>query len=87
VTTSGGEWLISMAGAKTERDLALAIFVAKAIDSLWDAARRRLTGRSGSIRHIKRSVVEMAIRVRGCPDKEYDAVTTMIDKETLRAVG
>ena len=38
------EWFITMAGAKTERDLALSLLVANAIESLWDAARRRYTG-------------------------------------------
>ena len=56
-----GEWFISMTGATTERDLALSVLVARAIESLWDVARRRYTGKSGSIRHIKRSVVEVTI--------------------------
>jgi len=56
-----GEWFISMAGVKTEIDLALSLLVARAVESLWDVARRRHTGKSGSIRHIKRSVVETVI--------------------------
>ena len=59
--TSDREWFISLAGAKTDRDLALSVLVARAIDSLWDVARRRHTSKSGSIRRIKRSVVETAI--------------------------
>lgn len=58
-SAASGEWFISMAGVKTEIDLALSLLVARAVESLWDVARRRHTGKSGSIRHIKRSVVEM----------------------------
>ncbi|ORW02654.1 hypothetical protein AWC15_06620 [Mycobacterium lacus] len=57
----GREWFISMTGATTPSDLALSILVARAVESLWDVARRRYTGKSGSIRHIRRSVVELAI--------------------------
>jgi hypothetical protein len=56
-----GEWFISMAGVKTETDLALSLLAARAIESLWDVARRRYTGKTGSIRHIKRTVVETVI--------------------------
>jgi hypothetical protein len=55
------EWFITMAGAKTERDLALSLLVANAIESLWDVARRRYTGRGGAIRQIRKSVVETVI--------------------------
>lgn len=55
------EWFITMAGAKTERDLALSLLVANAVESLWDVARRRYTGRGGSIRQIRKSVVETVI--------------------------
>ena len=37
------------------------MLVARAIESLWDVARRRYTGKSGSIRHMRRSSVETAI--------------------------
>jgi hypothetical protein len=57
----GGEWFISLAAATTDRDLALAVLIAKAIESLWDVARRRYTGKSGQIRHIRRVTVETAI--------------------------
>jgi hypothetical protein len=50
-----------MKGASTERDLALSILMARAVESLWDVARRRYTGESGWIRHIKRPVVELVI--------------------------
>jgi hypothetical protein len=52
------EWFLTMAGAKTERDLALSLLIANAVESLWDVARRRYTGKGGSIRHIRRSIVE-----------------------------
>lgn len=55
------EWFVTMAGTKTERDLALSLLVANAIESLWDVARRRYTGRGGTIRYISKSVVETAI--------------------------
>lgn len=55
------EWFITMAGAKTGRDLALSLLVANAVESLWDVARRCYTGRGGSIRQISRSVVETVI--------------------------
>lgn len=57
----GREWFITMDGAKTDRDLALSLLVANAIESLWAVARRRYTGRAGSIRQISKSVVERAI--------------------------
>jgi hypothetical protein len=56
-----GEWFVSMKGASTERDLGLSILMARAVESLWDVARRRYTGKSGWIRHIKKSVVELVI--------------------------
>jgi hypothetical protein len=56
-----GEWFVSMKGASTERDLGLAILMARAVESLWDVASRRYTGKSGWIRHIKKSVVELVI--------------------------
>jgi hypothetical protein len=56
-----GEWFVSMTGASTERDLGLSILMARAVESLWDVARRRYTGKSGWIRHIKKSVVELVI--------------------------
>ncbi|ANE80997.1 hypothetical protein A7U43_18395 [Mycobacterium adipatum] len=57
----GPEWFMSMAGVKTEQDLALAILVARAVESLWDVARRKYTGKSGSIRQMKKSTAELAI--------------------------
>jgi len=47
---SGGEWFVSMTGAKTEVDLSLAILIARAVESLWAVGRRRFTGKSGAIR-------------------------------------
>jgi hypothetical protein len=58
---NGPQWFMSMTAVKTERDLALAVLVARAVESLWDVGRRRLTGKSGSICQIKKSVVELAI--------------------------
>jgi hypothetical protein len=58
---SDREWFVSMTGAKPEQDLGLSVLIAKAVESLWDVARRRYTGKSGSIRHIRRSAVEMII--------------------------
>lgn len=55
------EWFMSMAGAKPERDLGLSILVARAVESLWDVARRKYTGKGGNIRYIKRSSVELVI--------------------------
>jgi hypothetical protein len=47
---SGGEWFVSMTGAKTEVDLSLAILIARAVESLWAVGRPRFTGKSGAIR-------------------------------------
>lgn len=59
--TSNNEWFVSMTGATTESDLALAVMVAKAVESLWNVGRRRLTGKSGSIFYIRRFAVEAVI--------------------------
>ncbi|SKU21678.1 hypothetical protein [Mycobacteroides abscessus] len=55
------EWFVSMTGATSEQDLALTLMLAKAVESLWDVAARRYTGRSGSVRHIKKRSVELII--------------------------
>lgn len=48
-----------MAEERTERDLALALLAARAIESLWDVARRRYTGASGTVRYIPSAVVRL----------------------------
>jgi hypothetical protein len=58
---NGPQWFMSMTAVKTERDLALAVLIARAVESLWDVGRRRLTGKGGSICQVKKSVVELAI--------------------------
>ncbi|TXH25665.1 MAG: hypothetical protein E6R06_08615 [Mycobacterium sp.] len=59
--TGNGEWFVSMTGATTESDLALAVLIGKAVESLWDVGRRRYTGKSGSINYIRRSTVETMV--------------------------
>jgi hypothetical protein len=55
------DWFASMKGVQTETQLTLTLLVARAVSSLWDVAKRRYTGESGSIYHLKRSAVELAI--------------------------
>ncbi len=80
------QWFISMSGAKTEQDLALTLLAANAIESLWDVARRRYTGRSGSIRYISRAVVETV--VHGLQMQSMNIVNTVtMEMPKLNADG
>ncbi|KAF0963859.1 hypothetical protein MLGJGCBP_03009 [Rhodococcus sp. T7] len=46
---SGPEWFVSATGTLPDQDLGVALLIQRAVSSLWDVARRRYTGQSGSI--------------------------------------
>ena len=48
-TKQDRQWHFTMADTNPERDLAVSVLISRAIDSLWDVARRRYTGASGII--------------------------------------
>lgn len=54
-------WWLSMEDANPGRELAVSVLVTKALDSLWDVARRRYLGESGTINYISKATVEMAV--------------------------
>jgi hypothetical protein len=41
--------------------LSVSVLITKALDSLWDVARRRYLGQSGTINYVSRAAVEMAV--------------------------
>ncbi|MGO9103901.1 MAG: hypothetical protein ACLP9Y_32450 [Mycobacterium sp.] len=55
------QWFFSTDDPNPSRDLSVSVLVTKAVDSLWDVARRRYMGESGSITYISKAAVELAI--------------------------
>jgi hypothetical protein len=55
------QWFYSIDNPNPSRDLSVSVLITKALGSLWDVARRRYTGASGSITYITKAAVEMAI--------------------------
>ena len=53
--------LLLHAGLSRRSDLPVSVLVTKAVDSLWEVARRRYMGESGSITYISKAAVELAI--------------------------
>lgn len=54
-------WWLTLEDANPGRDLSVAVLITKALDSLWDVARRRYLGESGTINYINKAAVEMAV--------------------------
>jgi hypothetical protein len=54
-------WFLTMDDSNPGRELSVSVLITKALDSLWDVARRRYLGQSGSITYISRAAVEMAV--------------------------
>ncbi|WP_179273328.1 MULTISPECIES: hypothetical protein [unclassified Rhodococcus (in: high G+C Gram-positive bacteria)] len=59
--TSGPEWFVSATGSLPDQGLAVAVLIQRAVGSLWDVARRRYTGASGSITIFSTKVLIDAI--------------------------
>ncbi|MCV7368525.1 hypothetical protein CRI77_22400 [Mycolicibacterium duvalii] len=54
-------WWLTMEDSNPGRELAVSVLITKALDSLWDVARRRYLGESGSITYISKAAVEIAV--------------------------
>lgn len=54
-------WWLTMDDSNPGRELSVSVLITKALDSLWDVARRRYLGESGSVTYISRAAVEMAV--------------------------
>lgn len=54
-------WWLTMEDSNPGRELSVALLITKALDSLWDVARRRYLGESGSIIYVTKATVEMAV--------------------------
>jgi hypothetical protein len=56
-----GHWWLTMEDSNPGRELSVSVLITKALDSLWDVARRRYLGESGNINYINKATVEMAV--------------------------
>lgn len=54
-------WWLTMEDSNPGREMSVTVLITKALDSLWDVARRRYLGDSGSINYISKAAVEMAV--------------------------
>jgi hypothetical protein len=54
-------WWLTMEDSNPGRELSVSVLITKALDSLWDVARRRYLGQSGTINYVSRAAVEMAV--------------------------
>lgn len=54
-------WWLTMEDANPGRELAVSVLITRALDSLWDVARRRYLGTSGAINYVSKAAVEMAV--------------------------
>jgi hypothetical protein len=50
-----------MEDSNAGRELSVSVLITKALDSLWDVARRRYLGESGAITYVSKAAVEMAV--------------------------
>ncbi|ART70910.1 hypothetical protein BTO20_22330 [Mycobacterium dioxanotrophicus] len=54
-------WWFTMEDSNPGREMSVTVLITKALDSLWDVARRRYLGESGTINYINKAAVEMAV--------------------------
>lgn len=54
-------WFLTMEDLNPGRELSVSVLITKALDSLWDVARRRYLGVSGAINYVSKAAVEMAV--------------------------
>jgi hypothetical protein len=54
-------WWLTMEDSNPGREMSVSVLITKALDSLWDVARRRYLGESGTINYVSRATVEMAV--------------------------
>lgn len=54
-------WWLTMEDSNPGREMSVTVLITKALDSLWDVARRRYLGESGTINYISKAAVEMAV--------------------------
>lgn len=54
-------WWLTMEDSNPGREMSVTVLITKALDSLWDVARRRYLGDSGTINYISKAAVEMAV--------------------------
>jgi hypothetical protein len=54
-------WCLTMEDSNPGRELSVSVLITKALDSLWDVARRRYLGESGTINYVSKAAVEMAV--------------------------
>jgi hypothetical protein len=54
-------WWLTMEDSNPGRELSVSVLITKALDSLWDVARRRYLGQSGTINYVSKAAVEVAV--------------------------
>jgi hypothetical protein len=54
-------WWLTMEDPNPGRELSVSVLITKALDSLWDVARRNYLGTSGTINYVSKAAVEMAV--------------------------
>ncbi len=54
-------WWLTMEDANPGREVSVSVLITRALDSLWDVARRRYLGASGTINYVSKAAVEMAV--------------------------
>ncbi|MCB9441178.1 MAG: hypothetical protein H6523_13130 [Mycolicibacterium sp.] len=54
-------WWLTMEDSNPGREVSVAVLITRALDSLWDVARRRYLGMSGTINYVSKAAVEMAV--------------------------
>lgn len=54
-------WWLTMEDSNPGRELSVSVLITKALDSLWDVARRRYLGQRGTIVYVTKAAVEMAV--------------------------
>jgi hypothetical protein len=54
-------WWLTMEDSNPGRELSVSVLITKALDSLWDVARRRYLGESGTINYVSNASVAMAV--------------------------
>ena len=54
-------WWLTMEDSNPGREMSVTVLITKALDSLWDVARRRYLGETGTIDYISKAAVETAV--------------------------
>lgn len=54
-------WWLTMEDSNPGREVSVTVLITRAVDSLWDVARRRYLGVSGTIHYVSKAAVEMAV--------------------------